>query len=136
VSSVTVALATPEDMDDVKRLCQQMGYGLPYNDIDWEGSFPYWIVARINEDIVGCLQVVPSRPMGYAEFMALDEALEPMPKARVFKALETQARAVMQLCGSSMMGCMVTFPFKNFKKLLKRRGYDVVASGNMLATRI
>ena len=136
MSSVTTALAKQSDMGDIMRLCQQMDYDLPYNDIDWEGSFPYWIVARINEDIVGCLQVVPSRPMGYAEFMALDEALEPMPKARVFKALETQARAVMQLCGSSMMGCMITFPFKNFKKLLKRRGYDVVASGNMLATRI
>jgi hypothetical protein len=136
VSSVTVALAEQSDMGDVMRLCQQMDYDLPYNDIDWEGSFPYWLVARINEDIVGCLQVVPSRPMGYAEFMSLDEALEPMPKARVFKALESQARAVMTLGGSSVMGCMITFPFKNFKKLLKRRGYDVVASGNMLATRI
>jgi hypothetical protein len=131
-----VALSTPEDMQDVKRLCQQTGYDLPYNDIDWETSFPYWLVARVDEKIVGCLQVVPSRPMGYAEFLALDETLEPVLKARVFKAIESQAKAVMQLGGSSLMGFMITFPFKNYKRLLKRRGYGVVASGNILATRI
>ena len=134
--TVSVTLAGPQNMADVARLCEQMGYNLPYDELDWEASFPYWLVARINEDIVGCLQVVPARPMGYVEFMSLDEALEPITKARVFKAIEEQAKAVMQLGGSTLMGCMITFPFKNFKRLLKRRGYDVVASGNVLATRI
>lgn len=101
--------------------------------LDWTLIEPYWLVADTDEEIVGCLQVLPGRPVGRLELLAADDSLTHRERARVLKALVEQGMATLQLAGAQLATGMVPFENKAYKRLLKKRGAVVIASGNMLA---
>ena len=100
--------------------------------LDMSELYPNWLVAVIDGDVVGCIQVLPAKPVGYIDFMAADKALDSKTRVRVFKKFETQCYAVLKANGSQAATYFIPFELKSYKRILKKRGAVVMASGNML----
>ena len=54
----TVTFASNEDGEDIETLVIQNGFTV---EADWS-EVPNWLVAKLDNEIVGCLQVLPGKP--------------------------------------------------------------------------
>jgi hypothetical protein len=43
--------------------------GIELQGADWSKVFPSWLIATVDDDVIGCCQVLVSKPVGYVEFM-------------------------------------------------------------------
>jgi len=105
-------------------------------DLDWSDIGHQWIVCVIGERVVGCLQVLPGKPMGRLEHMGLDDSLEGMQRARVTKLLLDTGYKLLHRSGSKAAMGFVPFDLKHYKRALKKRGGIVVSSGNFMLRRL
>lgn len=64
---VRVELANNEDGESIALVLKENGIVLP--DVKWDCVFPHWLVAVLEGEIVGCCQVLVSKPVGYVEFL-------------------------------------------------------------------
>lgn len=126
-----IRLGTNADGPRIGELVAEGGFDVV--GLDWTRIEPYWLVADNGEEIVGCLQVLPGRPAGRLELLAAEDSLTHREKAMVIKALITQGLTTLKLAGAQLATGMVPFEHKAYKRLLKKRGAVVIASGNMLA---
>lgn len=126
-----IRLGTNADGPRIGELVAEGGFDVI--GLDWTLIEPYWLVADAGEEIVGCLQVLPGRPVGRLELLAADDSLTHRERTIVIKALIEQGMATLKLAGVQLATGMIPFEHKAYKRLLKKRGAVVIASGNMLA---
>lgn len=131
-----VRLATNQDGAMIGVLLTNAGFDLTGLPISWDDLYPYWLVAELDGELVGCIQVAFSKPIGYMELLAVDRSLSHTLQASLVKALCYQAMATLKKGGCTLSGGMVAFEDKNWKKVLKRRGCVIIASGNKFVKRL
>lgn len=129
-----VRLAQNEDGDAIHRLALSTGFDLPI--LDWHDIYPYWLAALLDGEIVGCLQICPGKPTGFLEMFLTDPELSPQCRARVLKAVMEQGFLLLKKWGTQVIICLVPFENKALKRILKKRGFNVVQSGNFLGKRL
>lgn len=64
-----VRLARIEDGDAIKGLLVSEDMDIP--GISWLNNEPFWAVAERDGEIVGCIQIVGSKPIGYINFLVV-----------------------------------------------------------------
>jgi hypothetical protein len=101
--------------------------------LDWSRIEPYWLVADLDGEVVGCLQVCLGLPMGRLELLATDKEMPHRMRATVVRELLLQGVATLTRLGAGMATGMVSFDQKAYKKMLRRRGAVVIFSGNTYA---
>ena len=134
MKSIEVRLAQNEDGEDIRRLARYTGFEL--SDLDWGDIYPYWLVAELDGGILGCLQICPGKPFGFLELFFVDPGLSQQCRARVLKAVMDQGFQTLKQSGTQVIICMVPFENKALKRILKKRDFTVVASGNFLGKRL
>ena len=128
---IVVDFASPADVDELLRLLGEAGFR-SLDGMDWSGMYPFWLMAKIEMEAVGCVQICPSKPMGYVEFLSLDKTLVGTMRARVFKRLYAMATGILKDQGCQAGAGMVPFDLKSYKRILKKRGARVTGQGNMM----
>ena len=118
--------------EDEPRLAELVDFsGLP--PVNWEGAHPNWIVAEVDEKIVGTIQIALSKPIGRVEFLRVDNKLTDRAKFSVSIALGGAAEYAIKSTGSSIAAAFVPFEQKGFKKLLKKYfSGKTIAQGNII----
>ena len=134
VKAIEVRLAQNEDGDDIHGLVLASGFEIP--GLDWHDIYPHWLVAEMDGNLVGCIQVCLGKPIAYLEYFSFDQGLSHQSLARVLKALTHQGFIVLKNYGSQMAVCFVSFENKAFKRILKKRGGSVMQSGNLIGRRL
>ena len=129
-----IRLATDADGTAVGDLVWRGGFRV--DGIDWTDLGSYWLVAENGVGIVGCLQVLPGKPIGRLEFLVVDEELTHRERATISRDLSIQGYATLKLAGAQAASNLVDFKNKSLKRILKRRGARVMASGNMFIKRL
>ena len=132
--NVTVTLAGNGDAEDVERLVLAAGFEVP--GVEWGNLYPHWLVARIDDDIVGCMEVLLGRPIGRLEHLSLDQGLGARAHAAVLRSLSIQGMMTLRSYGADLCSSMIPFEDKAWKKALKKRGATVMATGSMLVRRL
>lgn len=61
-------------------------------EADWSSLLPQWLIATVDDDVIGCCQVLVARPVGFVEFFFIH------PKA----PFKYRAIAVRKLCLQSI----------------------------------
>ena len=130
-SSVTIRRAGPDDGQIVKSLLTSFGYN-HLDTLNFSELTPDWLIAEVDSTPAGCVQVVLSRPLGYIHFMATSKELPHRVRAQAWKALTAQATVTLKAFGAEVGVFFVDFHRTKYKKVLKRRGYKIIGSGNML----
>jgi hypothetical protein len=126
---VKIRLAQDADGPRIGRLAKLSGFTVGLN---WSEVHPFWLVAE-DEKIVGALQIILAKPIGWLEMLVLDPGLTPMARARVVKRLASAGMTALKRFGAQLVMFSVPFEEKAYKKALKKRGAVVTSSGNILA---
>lgn len=131
---MNIRLATDADGPEIGNLVEAGGFRV--DGIDWTNIGPYWLVAENGAGIVGCLQVLPGKPIGRLEFLVVDDSLRHRERATIARDLGIQGYATLKLAGAQAASNMVNFRNKGLKRILKRRGARIMTSGNMFIKRL
>jgi hypothetical protein len=95
-------MAKNDDGDAVAALMEKNEFFQWDNwSIDWHDLEPNWLVAEHDGEIVGCIQVVPAKPIGRMEVLSINPDLSLMMRYAVTKALTSHAVGVNQMYGAA-----------------------------------
>lgn len=128
-----INFATNEEGPLIRDLLKANGFTI---EMDWSDISPSWLVAKDKGEIIGCVQVLPGKPIGRAEMLAVVPELSSAKRANIAWRLVVAINAVFKLGGSQYATMMVLFENKQFKRLLKKRGAWTIGQGNIMIARI
>lgn len=87
--------------------------------INWsESIYPYWLLATVDEDVIGCVQVIPAKPFGIIEFLYFD------PKAP-FKMRAIAAQKLILQAMSNLYQGGVNYSM-SFVEQVNGKFYDII----------
>ena len=130
---MNIRLAQNSDGETIQALVQHAGFTI--DGIDWSDVYPYWLVAENGAGVVGCIQVLPAKPIGHLEMLST-RIDNPREQARVVKKLLIGGLASLKAGGSQIAMGVVPFELRSYKRILKNRGAVVVNRGNIMAKRL
>lgn len=128
---LVLRLARNEDGEKVRDLVVSAEFYIP-KSVPWDDIFPNWLVVEHEGEIVGCIQVAMSKPTGYLEYLSVKRGLPHRIKALAVRDLVVGGAGTLRLGGASLVGGMIPFELKEYKKLLKKHGCFICSSGNFL----
>jgi hypothetical protein len=130
--SPEVVFATNEDGADIAKLVKSNGFNI---SADWS-EVPNWLVAKLNNEVIGCLQVLPGKPFGRVEMLATHTGYKNVKRAQIAWRLVVAAMAILKMNGTQYASMMILFENKHFKRLVKKRGAWTIGQGNIMIARI
>lgn len=134
-NDLTIRLARNGDGETIKNILARAGFG-GLDSMRWDNIYPYWLVAERDGLILGCLQMAPSRPVAWLEYLGVEQEISLRDRTKVVRQLLQQGGESMKLHGANRVIGFIPFKERMYKKILKRNGLRVVASGNMLGMEI
>lgn len=132
---MNIRLAANEDGGRIRALVTDTQIDI--EGLDWSDIYPYWLVAETGGNIIGCLNVALSKPIGRLDLLAIDKSLKPHARGRVVRALILQGIATLKASGASATLSAVPFQLRSYKRILKKHfGAVVAGQGNMIIKRL
>ena len=111
--------------------------GFALEGVDWTaGVHPHWLVAERDGEVVGAIQIILSKPIGWLEMLSLDPELSRRQKALAVKALILSGAASLRGFGAQMAMGTVSEEMARFRRILKKRGVVDTGSGFVMAMRL
>ncbi len=129
----TVEMAKNEEGPIIGEIVRSHGFDI---EADWTDIFPYWLVAKHEGEILGCIQVLPGKPIGRIEMLAMRTDLGDVKRAKVGWRLGIAALSTLSIAGSQLASSIIPFEHKRYKRLLKKRGWIVYNQGNLMMARV
>ena len=94
--------------------------------IDWtKGIFPYWLIATMDDDCVGCVQTLPGKPFGMIEFLYVDPNASFKVRAIVAQKLILQAMQSLYQLGCEYSMSMVDSENTKFYEIISKYALKV-----------
>jgi hypothetical protein len=69
--------------------------GIELEHADWSKVFPHWLIATVDDDVIGCCQVLPAKPVGYVEFLFVMPSAPFKVRAIAIRKLIIQSMATL-----------------------------------------
>lgn len=129
---IKVRMAKNEDTDREILKTLVMGSGFRTTGLRWSEVSPYWLLAELDGEVKGCIQVCFGKPIGRIEFLCTDPHVYHRIRAVLVRDLLVAACATMKEFGCEAVIGTVPFEYKSYKKMLKDNGCVVVDSGNII----
>ncbi len=127
---MNVRLAQDADGSRIGELARHSGFTV--DGLDWSEVHPFWLVAEREGEIVGAIQIILAKPIGWLEMLVLESDLSHRDRARAVKSLVTAGLTSLKGFGAQLVMGAVPFEEKSYKRALKKRGAVVTSSGNVL----
>jgi N-acetylglutamate synthase-like GNAT family acetyltransferase len=130
-------MAKNSDGDAVAGLMDACGFFQWENwAIDWSDLEPNWIVAEHDGKLLGCIQVVPAKPIGRMEILAVDPALGMKTKGAVVKKLTDHAIATNWMYGAQAVSSMIPYDLESYFGVAMNRDWISIDEGHMVMRRL
>lgn len=104
--------------------------------LDWTNLGGQWLVVMKADAVVGCIQVLPGRPIGRVDFMVLDDSLSHRERAEATSMLIEQVTMLLRMAGVGAMISVVPDDPDGWPVVLERRGWVPIADGMMMIRRL
>jgi len=131
---MNVRFATNDEGLRVAELLDVSGFTI--DDLDWSEIYPNWLIAEENEEVIGCLQIIPSKPVGWLELLSLERNMGKKRKARAVKALVSNGAALLKGMGAQVAMGVIPADLGEYIKVLEHRGAREANRGIILAKRL
>jgi len=134
---ITVRMAKNDDGPAVALLMEKLDF-FQFDDwaIDWCDLEPNWLVAEHDGTVLGCIQVVPAKPIGRIEVLAVDPSLGLKNRYHVVRMLTEHAVAVIGMYGAQGVSSMIPRRYETYLKGAKGTGWVEIDDGAMVMKRI
>jgi hypothetical protein len=131
---VEVRLAVNEAGPQIAEVLKANGIELQH--ADWSKVFPHWLIACVDEHVIGCCQVVPSKPVGYIEFLHTHPEAPFKLRAIALRKMGFQGIATLRMSGAQYVGATVKTKNKQFRKVLEKMQFVKVSETDVMAKRL
>lgn len=130
----TITMSTDHDGPAILALLEPT---YPYLvELDWSHVGPSWMLASLNDRLVGCLQVMPGLPVARLEYLGIHPGLSHTQRAKVAYTLMHTAMGACRAAGCSMVQGIIGRSYEHWVDRLVARGGTVVISGDTVARRL
>lgn len=110
--------------------------GIELTQADWSKVFPHWLIATVDEDVIGCCQLAISQPVGYVEFMFVRPSAPFKLRAIALRKLMLQSIVTIKTAGCSYVGGVVAQSNRKFSDVIKKLGFAKAFPAEMYAKRL
>lgn len=101
-------------------------------ELDWSHGATWWLLAEHEGDLIGAIQLCPSRPFGRLEMLMLRSDLTGKMRAATVLVLTESSYKILKRMGVTVaVGC-IPFEEEGYLQSSKARGWGVVDSGNVV----
>lgn len=115
---VKIRLALDETGPLIAEVLKENGIELP--GMDWSKVFPHWLLATCDDDVIGVLQVMPSKPIAYCEMLCVRPKVSFKLRAIAIRKLIQQGIATAYHGGASYVACNVDFGNDKFENVVEK----------------
>ncbi len=129
-----VRLAQDADGPRIGELARASGFGV--EGIDWASVHPFWLVAERDGEVIGAINIVLSKPIGWLEMLSLDPDLSHRDQAMAVKALVERGAIALKVFGAQMAMGTVPEELGEYRQVLRKRGVVDTGSGFTMAKRL
>lgn len=131
---VKIRLALDEAGPLIAGVLKENGIELP--GADWSKVFPNWLIATVDDEVIGCLLVLPAKPVTYGEFLYTKPAAGFKLRAIAIRKLIAAGMTTAHQNGSSYVAGLVDFKNEKFHKILTQLNFVAVSPRMMMAKRL
>ena len=117
---VVIRLALDETGPMIAAILKDNGVELP--GADWNHVFPHWLIACDGDDVIGCVMVMPAKPVGYAEFLLVKPSVSFKLRAIAIRKLIIAAMATVQAGKASYVACNIAENNEKFSGVIEKLG--------------
>jgi N-acetylglutamate synthase-like GNAT family acetyltransferase len=104
--------------------------------IDWHDLEPNWLVAEHKGTVLGCIQVVPAKPIGRMEVLAVDPDLGLITRGVVVKMLTDHAVAMNKMYGAQAVSSLIPSSEADYFHHALERGWIELDEGSIVMRRL
>ena len=127
---VKIRLATDDAGPEIARVLKANNIEFP--GADWSKVFPHWLIATVNDQVIGCVMVMTGKPVGFLEFLFVDPKASFKLRAVAIRKLLLQGAATIRLYGATTLCCIVHWKNEKFSGVLGKIGFVQVAPHMMM----
>ena len=133
-AALTVRLARDADGSAIAGLARRGGFEI--DGLDWSDIEPYWLVAGDRERIIGALQIILGKPIGWLEILVVDKELDHRMTAIAVKALVERGMTLLAGFGASAVMGSVPDDLRDYMDVIERRGGVTQSHGTLFSKRL
>lgn len=119
--SVEIRLAVNSAGPAIAEVLKANGIEIPH--ADWSKVFPHWLIATVDEDVVGCVQVAISKPVGYLEFLFVRPTAPFKVRAIAIRKLLIVGFSTLHTAGCQYVGGVVEKGNGKFVNVLEKLNF-------------
>ena len=117
---VEIRLAVNDAGPQIEAVLKANGIEL---EADWSQVFPHWLIACVDELVIGCCQVLHSKPVGYIEFLAIHPEVPFKLRAIAIRKLLYQGMNSIYAYGAQYVGGVVAKENRKFAEVIDKMGF-------------
>lgn len=129
---VKVRLASNAAGPEIGRILAENGVLFP--DADWSDVFPYWLIATVEDEVIGCVQVLPAKPVGCLKFLYVKPSAGFKNRALSMRALLISGMATIHGSGAQWL-CGDVNPGK-FRNVLAKLNFVQMDETSLMVKRL
>ena len=130
---VEIRLAVDDAGPQIAAIIKANGIDL---DADWGKVFPHWIIATFDELVIGCCQVLHSKPVGYVEFLMVHPEVPFKLRAIALRKLMYQSINSIYAYGAQYVGGVVAKENRKFAEVINKMGFVKTFPADVYVKRI
>ena len=131
---VAIRLATDETGPLIAEVLKSNDIELP--GADWSKVFPHWLVATVDDEVIGCIMMMPAKPFGFLEFLFTKKTAPYKLRIIAFRKLAQQGVATLQVAGCSWVLGTVEPGNKAYLQILDNHGVIHAYDAKLMAKRL
>ena len=110
--------------------------GIVLEHARWDQVFPHWLLATHGDEAIGCCQVIPSKPVGYIEFLLVHPEAPFKLRAIAIRKLLIQGMNSLYAYGAQYVGGVVAKENKKFAEVIKKMDFVKTFPADVFVKRI
>lgn len=131
---VVIRLAGNEHGLLIAELLKENGIDLPATD--WSVVSQHWLIATVEENVIGCVMVIPTKPIAFLEFLFVSPSAPFKLRAIAVRKLALQGAGTLMLAGCSWALGTISRQHQVWKEILEKNGAVSVGNVAMMAKRL
>ncbi len=110
--------------------------GIEFAGADWGAVSPHWLIATLDDEVIACLQVLPSKPIGYLEYFYARPSLPMKTKIIAMQEIIDHGWKTLMVYGASFCVGSVERHNKNYRTILEKYNFVNVVDTCLMAKRL
>ena len=110
--------------------------GIELHGADWSKVSPHWLIACQGDEVLGCCQVVVSKPIGYLEFLFVKPSAHFKLRAIALRKLAIQGMSTLYYGGAQYVAGMVAVKDQKFLDVIEKLNVLPLYTAHLVCKRI